>query len=158
MFIVHVDVAGSKMLENGEEPDTNTLPLGSRCIQGYSGGVQGATTSGLKPCAILYTSVALLVAAPVSSVPEKVRIRPSFRTVVVAYQRPWAMLSTWFSVSVIGSKIVARASPSNVPYASVPPTMSARPSGKNAIPLQNRSHSGYCTTNVPVCRFHTAAL
>src|SRR5262245_6915741 len=35
--------------------------------------------------------------------------------------------------------------------------MSARPSGRNAIPLQNTSHARSWTANVPVCTSHTAA-
>ncbi len=88
-------------------------------------------------------------------------MRPSSRAVAVAYQRPCVMASTCANFWVAGSKTVARASPVNAggSYSSVPPMMRARPSGKNAMPLQKTSHGRFGrTVIVPACGSQTAAL
>ena len=89
-------------------------------------------------------------------------MRPSARPTIDGYQRPRAMSCTWMNFSVAGSKTVVVLSPPQpwplTGYCSVPPAMSARPSGIQDRPLQKRSHGTSCTSITPVFGSKTAAL
>ena len=87
---------------------------------------------------------------PVSSHPENVAVRPSGSATLLGYQRPRAMSCTWMNVSVAGSKTVVVRIPRNGLYCRLPPVMSARPSGSQLMPLQNRSQGVVCTLMAPV--------
>src|SRR5439155_13669432 len=137
-------------------PEYNTVPFGSRCMRGYSGGVQPAANSWLHPDPTVYSSTAVFV-PPISFNPEKVITRPSPSTVVVGYQRPCAMFCRSVNRPVAGSNAALRGSPWKGSYCRLPPLMSGRPSGRTTIPLQNMSQPSDCVTSVSVCGSQTAA-
>src|SRR5260370_955629 len=80
-----------------------------------------------------------LGAPPVCVSPDMAMMRPSPSVMAEAYQRPSTMFCDCTKPADVGSKMEARLSPVNDPYFDVPPTMSARPSGRVAVPLQNTS-------------------
>jgi hypothetical protein len=91
-----------------------------------------------------------LVVAPLTSKPPVISCRPSAIVTTEGYQRPTAMLASFWYVSVTKSNTYTVLVPLQGFRPSVPPTTSALPSGSNTCPAQKRSSGVRTALNVPV--------
>src|SRR6185437_2503309 len=85
-------------------------------------------------------------------------MRPSGRTVQVAYQRLYVIGAAWLQDRTAGSNKSTSVSP-NPLVRSHPPSVMNRPSGRNVCPAHRRSTHGFGTeVNNPVTGSQTLAV
>ena len=82
---------------------------------------------------------------------------PSPKVVTLGYQRPSAMFAVLVKVFVAGSKIAACGCPKKGSYWMVPPSISAVPSCRRTIPLQNMSQDSENCVMAPDTGFNSNA-